>query len=64
MVTYPVAHKYNQTSNIMNVIENYGYLYYKKEIKLTKNGIIKYRTLSKLNYKEIFYVLKETWGEL
>ena len=29
-----------QTSNIINVIEKYGYLYYKKEIKLTKNGII------------------------
>ena len=24
----------------MKIIENYGYLYYKKEIKLTKNGII------------------------
>ena len=40
MITYPVSHKYNQTSNIINVIEKYGYLYYKKEIKLTKNGII------------------------
>ena len=35
-----------------------------KQKKKKTNGIIKYRTLSKLNYKEIFYVLKETWGEL
>ena len=35
-----------------------------KQKKKKKNGIIKYRTLSKLNYKEIFYVLKETWDEL
>ena len=39
MVTYPVAYKYNQTANIMKVIEKYGFLYYKKEIKLNKNGI-------------------------
>lgn len=42
MVTYPVAHKYNQISNIIKVIESYGYLYYKKEIKLTKNGIMNF----------------------
>ena len=35
-----------------------------KQKKKKTNGIIKYRTLSKLNYKEIFYVLKETWDEL
>lgn len=39
MVTYPVAYKYNQTENIMKVIEKYGFLYYKKEINLNKNGI-------------------------
>ena len=43
-------------------IKNKSLLKQKKKKKT--NGIIEYRTLSKLNYKEIFYVLKETWDEL
>mgnify|MGYP001269461014 CR=1 FL=1 len=42
MITYPIAHKYNKISNIVKVIEEYGYLYYKKELKLTKNGVINF----------------------
>ena len=40
MITYPVAYKYNKDSQIKELIKEYGYLYYKKEVKLTKNGVI------------------------
>jgi hypothetical protein len=40
MITYPVAYKYNKDSQIKELIKKYGYLYYKKEVKLTKNGVI------------------------
>ena len=40
MIIYPNVFKYNKMKDIEKIIEQYGYLYYKKQIKLNKNGII------------------------
>lgn len=39
MIIYPTAFTQNKIKNIFDIIENYGYIYYKKIIKLNKNGI-------------------------
>jgi len=40
MITYPISFKYNKDKEIQELINEYGYLYYKKQIKLSKNGVI------------------------
>lgn len=39
MIFYPVAYNVDKIDRIFNIIKNYGYIYYHKEIKLNKNGI-------------------------
>ena len=39
MIIYPTAFTQNKIKNIFDIIENYGYIYYKKISKLNKNGI-------------------------
>lgn len=39
MIIYPNVYKFNKMNDIINIINNYGYIYYSKSIKLNKNGI-------------------------
>ena len=39
MIVYPTAFTKNKIKNVFDIIQQYGYIYYKKIIKLNKNGI-------------------------
>jgi len=40
MILYPTSFKFGKEKNIQNIIDKYGNIYYKKQIKLSKNGVI------------------------
>ena len=39
MIVYPTGYKDNKLKEIKKIIKEYGYLYYEKEIMLSKKGI-------------------------
>ena len=39
MVLFPVAYQQNNFKKLENIIKNYGYIYYEKDINLNKNGL-------------------------
>lgn len=39
MIVYPVAFEMNIIRKVINIINNYGYIYYHKIVKLNKNGV-------------------------